>query len=114
MALAKRNYGVGEAEMLAIVEICKHWRHYLKRAKYSIQVVTDYLNLRKFLTTKTFSCREARWWERLSGLHLAIENCERKNNPADGFSCRFDYMDKDNKPLHIVSYVTRASNKRMA
>ena len=61
MALAERNYRVGESEMLAIVEACKHWRHYLEGALYSVRVVTDYLNLQKFLTTKTLSRRKTRW-----------------------------------------------------
>ena len=76
--------------------------------------MTNHLNLRKFLTTKTLSRREIRWWKRLSGLNLAIEYHEGKNNLANGFFRCLDYIDKDNKPLHIVSYVTRASSKRMA
>ena len=60
MAPAEKNYGVGEAEMLAIVEACKHWRHYLKGAMYSIKIVTDHLNLQKFLTTKTLFHREVK------------------------------------------------------
>ena len=60
MAPAEKNYGAKEAEMLAIIEICKHWRHYLEGAMYSIRVVTDHLNLQKFLTTKIFSRREAK------------------------------------------------------
>ena len=32
MAPAELNYGVGETEMLAIVEACKQWRHYLEGA----------------------------------------------------------------------------------
>ena len=73
--------------------------------------MTNHLNLRKFLTTKTLSRREARWWEVLSGLDLVIEYCEGKNNPADEPSRRPDYMDKDDKPFYIVSYVTRSSSK---
>ena len=95
--------------MLAIVETCKHWRHYLERSMYSVRVVTDHLNLRKFLSTKTLSRKKAKWWECLSGLDLAIEYCEGKHNPADGPSRRPDYMDEDDKPLYIVGYVTRSS-----
>ena len=60
MAPPKRNYGVEKAEILAIVEACRHWRHYLKGSIYSIKIVTDYLNICKFLTTKTLSHKEAR------------------------------------------------------
>ena len=68
MAPAELNYGVGETEMLAIVEACKQWRHYLEGAMHPIRVITDHCNLRTFITTKNLSRREARWWERLSSL----------------------------------------------
>ena len=61
MTPAELNYGVGETEMLAIVEACKQWRHYLEGAMHPIRVITDYCNLRTFLTTKNLSRREARW-----------------------------------------------------
>ena len=45
MASAEQNYGARESEMLAVVEGYKHWRHYLESATYSIQVVTNHMNL---------------------------------------------------------------------
>lgn len=69
--------------MLVIVEVCKHWKHYLKSAVYNIQIATNYLNFHKFLTTKTFLQHKTKWWERFSGLNLAIKYCEGKNNPAN-------------------------------
>jgi hypothetical protein len=36
MADAERNYSVGVHEMLAIVEACRHWRHYLEGSKYPV------------------------------------------------------------------------------
>ena len=59
MHAAELNYGVGETEILAIVEACKEWRYYLE-AIHLIPVITDYCNLRTFLTTKNLSRREAR------------------------------------------------------
>jgi hypothetical protein len=60
MTPAEINYEIGEKEMLAIVEACKTWRHYLEGAKYPIRAITDHFNLRTFLTIKTLSRREAR------------------------------------------------------
>lgn len=75
-------------------------------------MVTNHLNFCKILTTKTLLQQEARWWKILSGLDLAIEYCEEKSNPADGsFQC-LDYIDKDDKPFYIVSYVTHLLSKR--
>ena len=92
MCVAEMNYGIGESEMLAIVEAAKQWRHYLEGSIHKIQVITDHCNLKTFLTTKDLSRREARWWERLSGLDLAIEYRPGKLNPADGPSRRPDYQ----------------------
>lgn len=39
------NYGIGKSEMLAIVEVCKQWRHYLKDTTHHIAIITDYANL---------------------------------------------------------------------
>ena len=58
MTPAKRNYGMGEAEILAIVGAYKQWRHYVKEAAHKIQVVTDHANLWTFLTTKFLGKRE--------------------------------------------------------
>ena len=55
------NYGVEEGEMLAIVEGCKYWYHYLEGFTYLICMVTDHCNLQTFLTGKTLSRKEARW-----------------------------------------------------
>ena len=86
MILAERNYGADKAKILAIVCACKHWKNYVEGAMYGIWVVTNHLNLCKFLTTKTLLRQEARWWEIFSGLDLAIEYCEGKSNPVDGLS----------------------------
>ncbi len=42
---------------------------------------------------KTLNRRKARWWERLSGLDLAIEYKPERLNPADAPSRRPDYKD---------------------
>lgn len=99
--------------MLAIVEACKHWKYYIERTIYGMRVVTDHLNFCKFLTTKTFFCRKARWWKPFFSLNLAIEYCEGKSNSANGLFCCPNYIDKDNKLMHIVRYVTPSSAKRI-
>ncbi len=58
---AERNYSIGESEMLAIVEACKEWRHYIEGATHQVVVITDHANLQKFLVDKQLNRREARW-----------------------------------------------------
>ena len=72
-SVAEMNFGIGESEMLAIVEACKQWRYYVEGATHHVTVITDHANLQSYLIDKSLNRREARWWERLSGLNLAIE-----------------------------------------
>ena len=110
MQPAKKNYGISKSEILAIVEACKYWQHYLKGTTYKVRVISDYCNLRMFFTRKNLTCCEAKWWKRLFKLDMEIEYCPRKKNLADGSSWHLDYMDaadnKEKKTLHIVGYVT--------
>ena len=74
-------------------------------------MVTDHYNLRTFLTGKTLSCKETRWWEKLSGLDLVIEYCSDRKNLIDGPSRCLDYIASDNdseQTFHTVGYVTRS------
>ncbi len=45
--------------MLAIVEACKKWRHYIEVATHQVIVITDYSNLQQFLVDKALNGREA-------------------------------------------------------
>ncbi len=49
VADAERNYSVCDQEMLAIVEACRHWRHYMEGSKYPVRVLTDHHNLSGFM-----------------------------------------------------------------
>jgi hypothetical protein len=60
MILVEINYEIDEKKMLAIVEVCKTWRHYLKKVKYFIRAIIDHFNLRIFLIIKILSRRETR------------------------------------------------------
>jgi hypothetical protein len=92
MTAAERNYTVGDQEMLAIVMLCWHWRHYLEGARYPVTVLTDHHNLQRFMTTKALTGRQARWWETLSGYDPDIVYRAGKINPADAPSRRPDYL----------------------
>ena len=97
MTPAERNYGTGDAEMLAIVTAFKCWRHYLEGASQAITVISDHDNLRSFMTTKELSRRHARWWERLSAFNFTITYRAGRLNPADPPSRRPDYEAADDE-----------------
>ena len=45
--------------MLAIVEACKEWWHYIEGATHQVVIITDKANLQKFLVDKQLNRREA-------------------------------------------------------
>lgn len=49
MLPAKQNYETHDVELLAIVEGFKTWRHYFEKAAHIILVLTDHINLKKFI-----------------------------------------------------------------
>ena len=52
MIPAERNYETHDAELLAIVEAFRHWRHYLEGSTHEVLVLTDHNNLKRFMDTK--------------------------------------------------------------
>ena len=60
-----------------------------------MRVLTDYANLRYFMTTKTLSPRQARWSQYLAAFDFVIEYRAGKKNPADMPSRRPDYVLKE-------------------
>ena len=83
MVPTKRNYRTKDQEMLTIVMSLRHWCHYTEGATHPVQVLTDHNNLTDFLTKKTLSGCDARWWEILSAYHLKILHRPGRLNPAD-------------------------------
>ena len=86
------RYGVGDQEMLAIVEAFREWRHFLEGNAHQVLVKTDHANLTNFMTTKELSRRQARWAEYMASFDFAIVFRAGSTNPADAPSRRPDYM----------------------
>ncbi len=60
MFAAKRNYEIKEEEMLAMIESYRVFRHYVKKALFSIQMLIDHVNLNSFFKNKKLNRKEAR------------------------------------------------------
>jgi hypothetical protein len=100
MTISKRNYEIDEQEMLAIVKICKKWRHYVENFKHFVRMIIDHANFRNFLINKNLSRKKTRWWKRLTKFDFKIEYRFDKNNLADDSFRRRDYENqiaKENK-----------------
>ena len=55
MLLLEQYYEIHNAELLAIVESFKIWRHYLEGATHTILVLTNHNNLKKLMETTSLS-----------------------------------------------------------
>ncbi len=108
MFAAERNYEIEEEEMLAMIESCRVFRHYVKEALFSIQILIDHVNLNSFFKNKKLNKKETRWWKKLNDLNLHIEYRLSKLNLADDSSRRFDY--ELNESI-IVNAIAKNDNK---
>jgi hypothetical protein len=87
------NYQVHDKELMAIIEACKEWRHYLSGAKHQVTVYTDHKNLTYFTTSKELNKRQIRWAEFLSEFDLKIVYIKgSENGRADALSRREDHQ----------------------
>ena len=89
------RYETHDGKLLAIVEAFKTWRHYLKGCKYKVFVLTDHNNLRRFMDTKSLSCRQVRWAQELSRYHFQINYCQGKANAVADALSRFPQRSQD-------------------
>ena len=101
MILARTWYETHNGEILAIVEVFKTWRHYLKICKHKILVFTNHKKLRRFMDMKNLSSRQICSAQELSTYHFQIDYCPGKaNGAADALFCFLQRnKDEDEKLL---------------
>ncbi|SLM36152.1 Ribonuclease H-like domain [Lasallia pustulata] len=92
MIPAERKYETHDGELLAILKSFRHWRHYLEGSNHPVEVLSDYLSLRSFMTTHKLSQRQVRWALSLSAYDFIITYRKGILNPADGPSQRPDHQ----------------------
>src|SRR5437660_12936102 len=72
MEKAERNYEIHDKELLAIVTAFEVWHHHCHGSQFPIQVITDYNNLRYFMTTSKLNQRQFHWAEKLAQYDFRI------------------------------------------
>lgn len=75
MLPAERNYETHDTELLATVEGFETWRHYLDGAAYTIFVLTDHNNLKKFIKTTRLSGWQIQQAQELLWYDFKIDYC---------------------------------------
>ena len=89
MIPAKTWYETYDGELLATVEAFKTWQHYLKGCKHKDLMLINYINLRRFMDTKSLSSRQVRWSQELSKYHFWIDYGQGKANEAENALSHF-------------------------
>lgn len=92
MIFAENHYEVHDKKLLTIVQIFKHWRHYLERANYEMLVLTDHHNFKKFIKTTRLSPRQMRWTQKLSRYNFVIDYRFEMKNSADDLFKRSNHI----------------------
>ena len=81
----KTHYKAHDGELLAIVEVFKHWQYYLEGSRYPIVVKSNHANLWAFMDPKMKRLNrcQARWVEMLAVFDFIIEHCPGTSNSID-------------------------------
>ncbi len=88
---AEKNYKIHDAELLAVVKSFRHLRHYLEQPCHTVDVVTDYSNLRAFMTTRKLTRRQVQLALNLSVFDFRLVYYKETLDPADS-PRRLDYQ----------------------
>ena len=70
--LAELNYEIYDREMLLIVQIMDHYRHYFEGLGHKTKIYLEHKNLLWFIETKIYTRRQIRWAEKLSRFDFII------------------------------------------
>ena len=101
---AEINYEIHDKELLAVVDVFKHWRRYCEGETHQVQVFSDYQNLEYFTTTKVLNRRQARWAQEFSDVDFRIYyRPGTQNGKPDALSRRSEYHPEkggvENQPI---------------
>lgn len=107
---AECNYGVGEKELLAIVESLKSWYYMMISLEKPALVYTDHQNLVSFKTLKISNRRHARWAVELSELPFIITYRPGKDNSrADALTRKLEDLNSPDTSLDRSSPIVPPS-----
>ena len=90
MKAAELNYHIHDKELLAIIYCFQKWRAYLLSCLDTVQVLTDHLALRYFMSTKVLTWQQARWAEFLGEFNFVITYRPGKENLVSDVLSRWD------------------------
>ena len=90
---AECNYEIHNKELLAIIHVLRHFRHYLQGNEHTTRIFLDHANLQYFTTKQTLTRCQACWSLFLATFDYIIIPKPGKYNRADGLSRHPDYKE---------------------
>ena len=100
---AQRNYNVYNCELLALIEMFRHWRHYLHQVAHKVKVHTNHANLTYWKNPGDHNRRVARWHAELMEYNFELVHISgKKNGWADTLSRRPDYDQGNDNIKNLV------------
>ncbi len=91
----ERNYETHDQKLLVIVSMFKHWWHYVKDNYHTVEVLTDYNNLKNFMNVQKLNERQVRWVMRLSICNFEIAHRSEKTNSVNALLRWSDYKNEN-------------------
>jgi hypothetical protein len=85
------RYHTYDKELHTIIKCFKQWQYYLEHATHTMRMLTDYNNLKCFMSMKNLSDCQVHAAEELSRYDFDIEYKSSPTNPSDPLSRRPDY-----------------------
>jgi len=96
MTPAECNYGIGDKELLAIINALGKWHIYLHQLLRSFTILTNHHNLQTFTTKALLSYHQARWAQEIAQYDLKILFHPGKDNgKADRLTHRSGDLPKE-------------------
>ncbi len=89
----KYNYNIHNKELLAIIQALESWRHYLKVASHSIDIITNHKNLEYFINSQKLSGCQARWALFLTRFNYTLTHKSGTSNHSNLLSRRADHKE---------------------
>jgi len=80
MTPAECNYGIGDKELLAMINALEKWHIYLHQLPQPFTILTDHHNLQTFSEKALLSHRQARWAQEIAQYDFKILFCPGKDN----------------------------------
>ena len=105
---AECNYEIYDKEFMIIVYTFKEWHLKLEDFTFSVEIITDYKNLKYFMFIKQFSCCQIYWNEFLSHFNYCITyHFDKTENKLNVLTHQLDDLLKErdiSDPHHLYQH----------